>query len=102
MCGSMTVTADNCHPGLRNAEFRADDMDDSLIWVTKAIEFDAKVLTVLLHHGDLLSRHFFFDRFILIFGGNIVIHRCPCTVKTCYRQTALPQTIKCLGTCYLM
>ena len=35
MCGSVTVSADDCHPGLGQALFRPDDMDNTLVRVVQ-------------------------------------------------------------------
>src|SRR5579885_3018989 len=72
----MAVAADDGQAGLREAEFRADYVHDSLLARAEVEQGDTELAAVLAHHVDLQARIGIGDRLKLIDRRDIVIEGC--------------------------
>ena len=52
----MTVAADNCHAGLREAKFRSDDVNDTARRAIDSMQRDAKCTRIFFQLMDLFCR----------------------------------------------
>jgi hypothetical protein len=57
MCGSVAVTANDCHSWLRVAELWANHMHNAALIVLHIIEWDAEFVTVPAQLGKLFGCH---------------------------------------------
>ena len=71
----VAVTADDRHAGLRQAEFRTDDVDDALIAGVEVEERNAEIRAVSAQRIDLRARQRIGDRQMAGGRGHVVIDR---------------------------
>jgi hypothetical protein len=74
MRAGVAIPADNCHPRLRQAEFRPDHMHNPLLRRVHIEQPHTEFLAVGLQHRDLLSRNKIRDWSAPRLGRNIVVH----------------------------
>ncbi len=95
--GGVAVAADDGHARLRQAQLRADDVDDAAVGAVEAEQRDAKVAAVLLQLGDLGRGHDVDDGQVQRRGGDAVVHRGHRLLRPPDGQAARPQAAECLG-----
>jgi len=94
----VRVTTHDGHARLGHAEFRTDDVDDSLILVTSRKDGDAELFAVLLERLELAARHRVAYRRRDWIGRHVVIGRRQCSFRSPHASTVQSQTFEGLGT----
>src|SRR5512133_2250530 len=102
MSRSVTVTADDCHPGPGIAQLWSDNMNYSIIWMIKPEQLYVMFIAVFcqlfnLQPGELIS---YWQ--VLVSGRYIMVCSCKCPGGSEYRYTSFIQSIECLWTGYLV
>ncbi len=92
----VAVATDDRHPGLRQPEFRPDDMDDAAMGARHAMQGDAELGGIRLHLPDLRRRQRVGDRHVQRGRRNRVIHRGDGPLGTTHLQPALAKTAESL------
>ena len=95
--GGVAVAADDRHAGLRQAQLRADDVDDPLLRVVQIVEPDAKLLAVVAERVDLLLGDRVEDRQRPIRGRNVMVGRGHGPLGPAHFATGQSQTFESLG-----
>ena len=74
----VRVAADDGAAGLGGAQFRADHVDDALVYILHIEELDAELGAVLTQRADLRVRDLVGDDEAILHGGgrDVVIDRC--------------------------
>ena len=93
----VAVAAHDCHAGLGEPEFRADDVHDALFGRVNVKQLDAKLFAVAAQCFDLIGRDRVGDRQTAIGRRHVVVHRPEGQGGTANSSARLPQTIKRLG-----
>ena len=93
----VAVTADDGHAGLREAQFRSDDVHDALVFGVNAVVRNAELFAVLIELRDLVGRDGIEDRQRAIGGGNAVIRGGHGQIGPADFETAGAQAGKGLG-----
>ena len=103
VCARVAVTADDCHPRLRDAQLRADHMNDALNVPLDVEQGNAELGAVLAQGAHLRGRVFrpvHLDRSDA--GGDGMVHRGEGLVRAANWQPPLPQRGKRLRRGHLM
>ena len=101
VCRSMAVAADNGLSWLRQAQFRSDHMDNSLIRMVDARKRNAELITIVLQGFDLFPWNGIGDR-LPVTGRNIMVHRCEAKIRPADFASVQPKPFKRLRRCHLM
>ena len=72
--GSVAVAANDCLPGLRQAQFRANHVDDALVVAEHIEQRDAGLAAIAFQRVKLPARGRIQDRQIAVLGRNRVVH----------------------------
>src|SRR4051812_22506851 len=98
----MTVSANDRQPWLRDAQFRPDDMNNSLERMTKAIKLDAVRCTVLFQRIYLAAAELFANRQVLVNGRDVMISSRNSLRREKHFDAALVQAGKSLWAVYFI
>jgi hypothetical protein len=69
----VAVSTDDGHAGLGDAEFRADYVDNSLLWRIDIEEFDTEFNAITSQHFHLLGGDLVEDRQVAGRSGNVMV-----------------------------
>ena len=89
-------------PGLGQPQLRADDVHDSLIKITEAVDPDAELRRVPAQGVDLGPRHRVGDRLVDVQGRGVVVLGGQRQVRPADRTARLAQTVEGLRTGHLV
>ncbi len=98
----VRVAAHDGHARLRQAELRADDVDDALLDVTHRVQADAELLAVAAQRLDLQARDRVGDRLVEVGGRDVVVLGGQCEVGTPHLAAGQPQTVEGLRARHLV
>src|SRR6476619_6651951 len=98
----MTIAANNGHSRLCYSQLWPDHVYNTLERMTKSIQFNAMIFTILYKLVNLQSRQLVADGKVLVDGGHIMICRCYHLCRPEYFHSSFFNTCKCLRACYFM
>ena len=92
--GGVAVAADHGHPGLGQAELRADDVHDALLGVTHRVQPDTELLAVAAKGVDLGARDRIGDGELDVDGRDVVVLGRDGEVGAAQRPPGQPEAVE--------
>jgi hypothetical protein len=93
----MAVSARDCHPRLREAKLRADNVHNPLAFVVDIAEAHAKLPTVLFERSNHTLRHDVEERPLAVACGNDVIVGSEGSGRTRHLPSACAKCVEGIG-----
>ena len=98
----MRIAADDRHSRLRQALFRAENVDDSLLDAVEVVEFDAEFAAVFAQSFDLLSGDRIFEWQVAVDRRDGVVDGTECEFRPAKFSPREPQSFKSLRARHLV